>query len=178
MKRFCMLLITLLSASCATSPARKDPRPPQWARAIAMDGVPNLHRVDAQLYRSGQPTADGMKQLQAAGIKTVINLGYYNNDADEMAGTQMKRIDLATHTWKPSKTDADEFLRVISQSENGPFLIHCHHGSDRTGAFCAYYRMHVQHWSAAAAIDEMEHGDYGFHLIWQNIPVWVKQHEL
>lgn len=176
MKHFFMLVAVLIFASCATYPAVKAPRSSQWATAITMEGVPNLHQVDAQLYRSGQPTAAGMKQLQAAGIKTVINLRYYNDDTEEIAGTQMKRIDLATPTWKPNKNDANEFLRVISQSENGPFLVHCHHGSDRTGAFCAYYRIHKQHWSAEAAIDEMLHGGYGFHRIWKNLPTWVKQH--
>ena len=176
MKDFLILLSVLLMASCATFPERKGSRPQQWAKAVAMEGVPNLHQVDAHLYRSGQPTLEGMKQLQAAGIKTVINLRYYHDDADVIAGTKLRRIDLATHTHAPNKHDADEFLRIVSHPENGPFLIHCHHGSDRTGAFCAYYRMHKLHWSPEAAIDEMLHGGYGFHLIWQNLPTWVKHH--
>ena len=43
------------------------------------------------------------------------------------------------------------------------------HGSDRTGTACAAYRVVVQGWSKEQAIDEMLHGDYGFHTIWDDL---------
>ena len=49
-------------------------RPAQWAEPIALEGVPNLHRISPTLYRSEQPTALGMKNLEKLGIRTVINL--------------------------------------------------------------------------------------------------------
>ena len=43
--------------------------------------LPNFHKVNEQLYRGGQPTEVGVKQLVQQGIKTVINL----RDDDERA---------------------------------------------------------------------------------------------
>src|SRR5262245_43069044 len=37
-------------------------------------GVPNFGKLNANIWRSGQPTAEGYKNLQAAGLKTVVNL--------------------------------------------------------------------------------------------------------
>lgn len=49
-------------------------RPVAWAVPMERAGLPNLHRVDAKLYRSAQPTAEGMTNLVALGVKTVVNL--------------------------------------------------------------------------------------------------------
>ena len=38
-------------------------RPIAWAVPMVRAGLPNLHRVDAKLYRSAQPTAEGMTNL-------------------------------------------------------------------------------------------------------------------
>ena len=40
-------------------------RPVAWAVPMERAGLPNLHRVDAKLYRSAQPTAEGMTNLVA-----------------------------------------------------------------------------------------------------------------
>ena len=61
-------------------------RPAHWAEPIALEGVPNLHRISPTLYRSEQPTALGMKNLEKLGIRTVINLRYFNDDKDEVEG--------------------------------------------------------------------------------------------
>lgn len=46
-----------------------------------------------------------------------------------------------------------------------PIIFHCHHGSDRTGAVCALYRIVFQNVSKEDAIREMIEGEYGFHRI-------------
>ena len=52
----------------------KAARPGKWAVPMTLAGVPNLHKVSDGLYRSAQPTAEGMTNLVALGIKTVVNL--------------------------------------------------------------------------------------------------------
>ena len=47
-------------------------------------------------------------------------------------------------------------------SHEGPVLVHCKHGADRTGCIVALYRIVFQSWSKEAAIDEMHNGGYGF----------------
>jgi tyrosine-protein phosphatase SIW14 len=53
-------------------------------------------------------------------------------------------------------------LGIIQQAEK-PILIHCWHGSDRTGVISAMYRMVFQNWSREQAIDEFVNGGYGYH---------------
>jgi hypothetical protein len=38
----------------------------------------------------------------------------------------------------------------------------------------AMYRMIVQNWPREKAIREMEHGGFGYHTAWQNIPKYLE----
>ncbi|MDB4461879.1 protein-tyrosine phosphatase family protein, partial [bacterium] len=55
-----------------------------------------------------------------------------------------------------------------------PVLVHCLHGSDRTGAMCAAYRVVVEGWSMEDAIRERKSGGYGHHKIWSNLERWIE----
>ncbi len=166
------------SVPAATPPATEIPaaaaaRPSRWAESIELEGVPNLHRLTEQLYRSEQPSALGFKNLEKLGIRTVINLRYFNDDADEAEGTslQLKRVKILT--WRAGDDHVIEVMRMLRQKENGPFLIHCQHGADRTGLMSAMYRMLEQNWTAQEALDELVDGGYGFHSMWKNIKRYV-----
>ncbi len=64
----CLLALPVLAAEPVTN------RPSAWARPITMEGVPNLFQVSTNLYRSAQPTAQGMQNLKRHGIVTIVNL--------------------------------------------------------------------------------------------------------
>ena len=75
------------AAAVAEEPAKgvdAAPRPEKWAVPMTRAGVPNLHKVSDKLYRSAQPTAEGMTNLVALGIKTVVNLRDNHSDSDEI----------------------------------------------------------------------------------------------
>lgn len=168
------LTLLRLLASCATHPTHQ-PRPPAWATPIALEGVPNLHRVSESLYRSAQPTALGMQNLEEMGIKTVINLRTFSDDQDEVTGTSLKRIDIPMLAWLPQDRSADEFLAEIANETNGPYLVHCLHGADRTGSLTALYRVHAQQWTPSQATHEMLSGGYGYHRIWKRLRTWTER---
>lgn len=65
-------------------------------------------------------------------------------------------------------------LKAI-QNRKGKLVFHCRHGSDRTGAIAAMYRLVFQNWSKAEAISELMNGGYGFHHIYSNIPNYIQQ---
>ena len=65
-------------------------RPAAWARPIKLDGVPNLNKVSENLYRSAQPTAQGMRSLKASGIATVVNLRSFHSDREELGETGLE----------------------------------------------------------------------------------------
>ena len=139
-----------------------------------MAGVGNLHKINEGLYRSAQPTREGMKNLEKMGIKTVINLRSFHSDSDEISGTTLLNNALSVKTWHIEDEDVIRVLRTIQKKENGPFLIHCLHGADRTGVMSALYRIVVQGWTKEDALKEMVDGGYGFHPVWTNIITYVK----
>jgi len=162
------------NAAAQAPPINQPPRPAQWAEPITLEGVPNLHRLTPTLYRSEQPTALGMKNLEKLGIRTVINLRAFNSDTQELLGTSLRAVHVPVHTWHLETEDVVAVLRELRQPENGPFLIHCQHGADRTGVMSAMYRMVEQHWSAEDALAELVDGGYGYHSIWRNIKRYVR----
>ena len=53
-------------------------------------------------------------------------------------------------------------------------LVHCQHGSDRTGTMIAVYRVIIDGWSKDDAVREMTNGGFGFHPMWQNLISYIK----
>ena len=145
---------------------------------MALAGVPNLHKFSDDLYRSGQPTGEGMQNLEAMGIKTIVNLRSFHSDDDEVEGTSLQVEHITMKAWHPETKEAKRFLRIVNDPNKTPVLVHCMHGSDRTGTMCAIYRIANEGWSKEDAIDEMQHGGYGFHKIWQNLPELIRGLEM
>lgn len=170
-----LTLLALLSAgnSVAEDTSRPPPlpvtRPAHWAEPISLEGVPNLHRISEFLYRSEQPTALGMRNLEKLGIRTVINLRAFNDDEEEVRGTSLRTARLKILTWRVDDRHVIEVMRLLRVKENGPFLIHCQHGADRTGLMSAMYRILEQNWSVDDAVQELTDGGYGYHSMWRNI---------
>jgi protein tyrosine/serine phosphatase len=170
-----MKLLVALLFMAQISWAGESGRPENWAVPIELPGVGNLHRVNENLYRSEQPTSEGMKTLkEKIGIKTVINLRVFHSDSDEVSGTGLLNEELSVKTWHIENEDVIRVLKLIRNKENGPFLIHCEHGADRTGLMSAMYRIVEQGWTKDEAIQEMVNGGYGFHPIWSNIIKYIR----
>jgi len=146
----------------------------KWAERIELPGLPNLHKVSKELYRGAQPTAEGMKQLEKLGIKTVINLRSLHSDRDEMKGTALSYEHISMTTWNVEDKDVIRFLQIVTDSSRTPVFVHCQHGADRTGTMCAIYRIAVQDWSKDEAVEEMTKGGFGYHSIWQNLPNYIR----
>ena len=166
------LLIILIAGSPALADAPN--RPSLWAVPIQLPGVQNLHKINDNLYRSAQPTKQGMRNLKQFGIKTIINLRGFHSDTDELRGTGLLDKELSVKTWHIEDEDVIRVLKIIKGKDNGPFLFHCRHGADRTGVMSAMYRIVEQGWSRDEAIEEMVKGGYGFHSMWLNIIRYVK----
>jgi protein tyrosine phosphatase (PTP) superfamily phosphohydrolase (DUF442 family) len=153
-----------------TSPAH---RPERWAKPMEMKGVSNLHKVSETLYRSSQPSADGMRNLKAMGIETIVNLRSFHSDRDEIGDTGLAYEHIYMKAWYPEEKEAIRFLQIVTNPRRSPVLVHCRHGADRTGTMCALYRVAVQGWSKEEALKEMTEGGFGFHGIWGNLIEWI-----
>ncbi len=149
------------------------PRPSHWAVPMRMEGLPNLHKVSNMLYRSAQPSAEGMKNLKAMRIETVVNLRSFHSDRDEIGGAGLAYEHIYMKAWHAEEEDVVKFLQIVKNPKSGPVLVHCQHGADRTGTMCAVYRVAVQGWSKEEALREMVQGGFGFHGIWKNLIQWI-----
>jgi protein tyrosine/serine phosphatase len=162
------------SAAPVDAAAPQLARPAHWAEPLAVEGAPNLHRLSPTLYRSEQPTALGMQNLEKLGIRTVINLRAFNDDDKEVKGTTLRTERIKILTWRIGDKHVIEVMRILKQTEHGPFLIHCQHGADRTGLMSAMYRILEQGWSPEDALKELVDGGYGYHSMWKNIVRYVR----
>jgi tyrosine-protein phosphatase SIW14 len=133
------------------------------------DDIPNFHEVHPWLFRGGQPNQDGMHRLYDMGVRTVIDL---RSDPNQIASEQqvcqahgMRFISIPMSASRsPSQQAISKFLSIVDgaskKGDNGAVFVHCHHGSDRTGAMIAIYRMQHDHYSYDQANSEMM--KYGF----------------
>jgi len=183
--RFSTPLLLLVSASAliggctTTAPAAAGPRPASWATpVVASPGLPNLYRVNASLYRSAQPSRAGFVFLESSPrlaigdppINTVVSLRAFNDDSSLVATSSALRLEeISFKTWHPENEDVVRFLRIATTPALQPVLVHCQHGSDRTGTMVAVYRIVVEGWTKAQATDEMVNGGFGFHPVWQQL---------
>jgi len=147
----------------------------KWAERIELPGLPNLHKVSDDLYRGAQPTAEGMKQLEKLGVKTVVNLQSLHSDRDEIKGTGLTYEHINMTPLSIEDKDVIRFLQIVTDGSRTPVFVHCQHGADRTGTMCAIYRIVVQGWTKDEAVEEMTEGGFGFHSIWQNLPDYIRK---
>ena len=160
--------LPLTVAAAAADPARH----PGWA--VAVGTSPNFFRVTPTLYRSAQLSHADVDGLSALGVKTVLGLRAFHSDAKWLKQTGIKMRRVKIYTWAINDTNVAAALREIRAAErDGPVLLHCWHGADRTGLIAAMYRIMYQGWSKAEALDELLHGGYGYHAMWKNIPAYL-----
>jgi protein tyrosine/serine phosphatase len=150
-------------------------RNPDWAITIEKPGLPNLHKINDQLYRGAQPTVEGMEALKKMGIRTVVNLRSFNSDRKEIGLTGLACEHIYMKTWHVEEHEVIRFLQIVTDTNRTPVFFHCMHGSDRTGTMCAIYRIAVQGWSKEEAIEEMTKGRYGYHTIWKNLVPFIEK---
>jgi protein tyrosine/serine phosphatase len=148
---------------------RKD----DWAAPVVQSS--NLFRMTPMLYRSAQLKYGDVALLKSLGIKTVVSLRAFHSDRKLLteSGIGMKQVRI--YTWHIRDQEVIDALRAIRDAErDGPVLLHCQHGADRTGLISAMYRMAYEGWDKERAIDELMHGGYGYHAMWKNIPSYLR----
>jgi protein tyrosine/serine phosphatase len=158
-------VLILILFSCAGPRIVADDRPSAWSQKIELDGFSNIYKIDDQVYRSEQPHSREMNILSEYGIKSILNLRQVRNDNREAKGTTLVLKHVPINTWRMSYDDLVKAM-VFMQSAEKPVLVHCLHGSDRTGAVIAAYRIVHNGWTKEEAIKELVEGGYGYHATW------------
>ncbi|NLW87230.1 MAG: dual specificity protein phosphatase family protein [Planctomycetes bacterium] len=149
-------------------------RPLAATRVSTSPLLPNVARVDENLFRGGKPKGKGFDELKAMGVKTVIDLGFYFFEIDNLRDADLRYERIPFFTYRPKDSDVARFLRIASDPANGPVYVHCRRGADRTGMMVAMYRVVISGWSKEDAIAEMIGGGFGFDAQYQNLIDYVQ----
>ena len=152
-------------------------RPENWAKAVSSDYLKNFYQVDDELFRSANPDNNGFKELELLNILEVINLRTYHSNVENIKGTTVKQYRVKMDAHHIKEKDVIKVLRIIN-ARKGKMLVHCKHGSDRTGLIIAMYRIVFQEWSKEEATTELLNGGYGYHPIYSNIPKFIDKADI
>jgi protein tyrosine phosphatase (PTP) superfamily phosphohydrolase (DUF442 family) len=136
-------------------------RPTAWAQPVLHSRLDNFFRISPSLYRSEQPRRRDIPDLQQLGIRSIFNLRQYHED-DELAETGFNLVRYRSKAGSFTREDLVQALRLIHEAPK-PVLVHCWHGSDRTGTVVAGCRIVFEGWSVAEAVEELRFGGFGHH---------------
>ena len=164
-----------------------------WVALVVLQGCAALHprriaeplphfvQVDAGLYRGGQPSLEGIRQLAKMGVKTIVNLRRHSRKMDEerdLAGQLgMRWVNIPVRAWwRPSETQIRQFLVIAAGPASRPVFVHCRLGRNRSGLMVAAYRMVCQGWAPGQAYAEARRFGLApwnlitWHVIFREIP--------
>lgn len=125
----------------------------------SVPGIDNFYKVDEEVYRGAQPSAEGFKYLAGIGVKTVIDL----READSRSTAEQKLVTAdglkyinipMTGLTPPTQGQTDQIMAILNDPAAGPVFVHCKRGADRTGAVMASYRINHDGWDNARALQE------------------------
>ena len=170
-------LILLLGACCASE------KPPGTSTstgkpfAARMEGVENLARITPTLYRGAQPDAAGFTKLKEMGIKTVISFRSYHTEKKDVEAAGMTAVQIPVQadvfgSTPPTDEQIRLFFTTALDPAKQPVYFHCAHGKDRTGTIGALWRIEVDGWTNAEAIEEMQ--AFGYHDIYKDLIEFVR----
>ena len=102
----------------------------------------NLTAVDSHLWRGGAPSAEGYRNLAAAGVTTVVDLRAEEGiEADKalVTGLGMRLVSIPVRDGQaPSADKVAQFLSATRDS-GGTVFVHCGAGVGRTGTMVGAY---------------------------------------
>lgn len=126
--------------------------------------IRNFDRVNDHIYRSGELSTVGLQELGAMGIKRVIDLREkgaataFEKEALEKLGIKYTNIPFAALS-APTDGQVQSVLKLLTNNDPSPILLHCRRGKDRTGTVIACYRIQHDGWDNRRALAEAkEHG--------------------
>ena len=138
-----------------------------------VEGVPNFLAVNDQIYRGGQPSDRGFRNLAEMGVKTIVDLREEGEERSKdekrlVKALGMKYVHIPMKGMKtPKDKQISQALRVLNDDSAAPVFIHCKRGADRTGAVLACYRIQHDKWDNRRALEEAR----GNGMYWYQYPL-------
>jgi tyrosine-protein phosphatase SIW14 len=141
-------------------------------------GIDNFGQVSPALFRGGQPTSDGYRELKQMGVEVVVSFRHETGEntlerrAVEALG--MRFVSMPWHAWDtPTDDQVGRFFLLLAANRQTKIYIHCQQGRDRTGVMMALYRIVVDRWCADSAVAEMNAYHY-HHFFFPKLEAYVE----
>ena len=120
--------------------------------------IRNFLRVNTEFCTAGQPTPEQISDLQADGIRAVLNLrvpSEHDAAAEEAAvrAHGMNYFNIPVDGANVREEQVEEFLALTDDVTNQPMFIHCG-SANRVGAFWLIRRVIRDSWSVSDAETE------------------------
>src|SRR5580704_11479275 len=150
-----------LSTPISRVPRRAQQPKPDRANEADPEMIYNWRRLDDRVTTSGQPTEPQLADIQALGVRHVVNLGLHTHEKalpDEAASVSrlgMTYIHIPVDFQNPTDGDFDQFCAVMEQLKEAPVHVHCI-ANYRVSAFFYRYRRDVLGTDEAQARADME----------------------
>ncbi len=145
---------------------------PHMIRTADLHPPPNLVTVTKRIDTSGQPTAEQLKGLKAAGYDMVINLappyslGYVENEGSLVASAGIAYINIPVDWKYPKMSDFDLFTDILDQAGERHVLVHCQ-VNRRASLFTFLYRVAHENADVDQAYENVT-------AIWSPEPHWLE----
>jgi protein tyrosine/serine phosphatase len=141
-------------------------------------GIRRFAWVDSgQVARGGQPDDDGLRWLADHGFRTVITFRQHHDEEAALARAGLPLVEIPIQcdlfgSSPPTEAQVAQFLSIARDSSRRPVYFHCARGADRTGMFAALYRIEVDGWTNAEAIEEMQ--AFGYNNFYKDLIGYVR----
>jgi protein tyrosine phosphatase (PTP) superfamily phosphohydrolase (DUF442 family) len=132
----------------------------------------NWCRLDGRITTSGQPTEAQLADIQALGVRHIVNLGLHTHEkalpdeAGSVGRLGMTYIHIPVDFQNPTDQDFEKFCSVMEQLKDVPVHVHCI-ANARVSAFFYRYRRDVLGMDEARARADMEE-------VWRPKGVWAE----
>lgn len=173
-----LVLLTFLIPAVSLSAALA--QSPNYPADVNSKDLPNFHTVHPYLLRSGEPSEAGMQELSKRGVKTLIDLRARGErsklEEAQAKALNMQYINLPMSDKAPTKDQVKKLMETIKKGKetNSPVLVHCAHGSDRTGCMVGIWRVSEDGLTYDQAYKEMR--KYYFGPQYKQLSAAVKAH--
>lgn len=127
-----LILLLFLSQGSFVFGQNSHKRPDRWATKYENPYLKKIWKLNDTILRSDQPDEEGFIFLDKISVKSVLNLRSHHNDKEIMGNLEIIEYNVEMKAEAFTDNEIIAALKIISNSPK-PLVIHCKHGSDRTG---------------------------------------------